>query len=708
MTVRPEPHDLPASNPFATPWAAPFRLPDFARITTPEIAAAAATGLDAQRAEWEAIATNPAPPDVANTLEALEGSGELLDRVLTVFHTLVSSCADDELRALEVELAPQLAAHEDALYLDRRIFARLRALDEAAGDERTAAPLEPETAQLLAEYLKDFRHAGVELHDAEQARLRDYNARITSLETQFAQLVVAAMDDGALVIDDADDLAGLDDETLAALRRAAADRQREGYVISLQLPTQQALAAQLRDREVRRRLHEASITRGTGTHARSDTRALVLELARLRAERAQLLGHAHHADYVARTATAGTSEAINEMLGRLTPPAVANARAEAADLALRQNEPFAAWDWAWQAEAARHDRFALDDAALRPYLELDRVLTDGVFYAAERLFGITLTPRPDLRGYAEDVRVWEVIDDDGEALGLFLGDFYTRPGKRGGAWMHNLVDESHLLGHRPVVVNNLNITPPAPGEPTLLTWDEVITAFHEFGHALHGLLSDVRYPSLSGTNVPRDFVEFPSQVYEIWATHPQVISRYARHHRSGEPLDDEAIAVLQEASNAGQGFATTEYLKAALLDQAWHQLGPEELPREPQEVVEFERAALERAGAGLELVPPRYRSTYFNHVFGGGYDAAYYSYIWAEVLDADAVEWLATEAARGADGGLNREAGQRLREELLSRGNSRDPLESYRRLRGRDAQIGPLLRRRGLEGGAEGTDRVDS
>ncbi len=679
---------LAADNPFAAPSPLPYELPDFAAIRHEHLRPAMLAGLAEQRAEWEAIATDPSAPDVANTLEALERSGGLLGRVAPVLNTLVSSCADDALRELEAELAPQLAAHHDALVLDRRIFARLEALAEQ--------DLDAETAWLLHTYRKDFVRAGVQLDDDAQARLRELNARLTTLETEFSQRVVKALDAGAVHLTDASRLAGLSEDAVAGLAQAAADRGREGYLITLQLPSQQALLAQLEDRELRRELLTASLQRGTDVDADSDTRATILELARLRAERAQLLGYEHHAAYVAEDATAGTTRAVNEMLGRLASPAVANASAEAADLADAHGDTVEPWDWSFLAERVRQERFSLDDSALRPYLELERVLRDGVFHAAQRLYGITLTERPELPGYADGVRVWEVSEEDGSPLGLFVGDFYAREGKRGGAWMHNLVDQSHLLGRRPVVVNNLNITRPAPGEPTLLTWDEVITAFHEFGHALHGLFSDVRYPSLSGTNVPRDFVEYPSQVNEMWARDPEVLSRYARHHRTDEPLPEELREALLASAQYGEGFATTEYLGAALLDQAWHQVAPGDVPADPDDVETFSADALERAGIAHPLVPPRYRSTYFNHTFGGGYDAGYYSYIWSEVLDADTVRWFETDAPKDDDGRPGRAAGRRFREVLLSRGHSADPLSFYRELRGRDADIQPLLERRGL------------
>jgi len=691
--------ELDPANPFAQPWDLPYGLPDFAAVRTEHLRPAIAAGLAAQRAEWEAVATDPDLPDVANTLEALERSGQLLRRVLAVFHTLASSVGTDEIHEIESEIAPQLAAHQDALWLDHRIFARIESLANA----EALVDLDPETSWLLAEYRKNFLRAGIRLGPEETERLKELNARLVTLETEFGQRVVKAMEAGAVPVDDGDRLAPLDENTVAGLARNAAENNADAaHLIPLRLPTQQPLLARLEDRELRRQLLEASERRGSGVDEASDTRAILLETARLRAERARLLGYDTHAAYVAEDATAKTVTAINEMLGRLAAPAVRNARQEAVelqDMLVRDGAgaELRAADWAFYAEKLRKERYDVDDAVLQPYLELDQVLTDGVFYAAHELYGITLHERADLAGYADGVRVWEVTEEDGTGLGLFLGDFYARAGKRGGAWMHHLADQSHLLGQRPVVVNNLNITRPPDGEPTLLTWDEVRTCFHEFGHALHGLFSDVHYPSLSGTSVPRDFVEYPSQVNEMWMANPAVVERFARHHVTGEPMPAELLRQVLAAAEYGEGFATTEYLGAALLDQAWHQLAPEDVPTEPEEVAAFERSALEAAGVAFDLVPPRYRSSYFNHTFGGGYDAGYYSYIWSEVLDADTVEWFTTEGDIAGDGGLNRMAGTAFRAKLLSRGNAQDPLQSFRDLRGRDARIEPLLTRRGLK-----------
>lgn len=684
---------LDADNPFAAPSSLPYGLPDFAAIREEHHRPALLAGMAEQRAEVEAIAASTDAPTVENTLDALERSGRLLHRAAIVFFNQSSADSTPALEALEEEVAPLLAAHSDAIYLDRRLFARLEALRAAA--EAGDLELAPDTAWLLHRQHTQFVRAGVRLDDAAQARLRELNAEITRLETVFGRLLLAETNDSAVLVTDEAELAGLPEDARAAAVEAAARRGHEGaWLIDLILPTQQPALAQLTDRALRERLHTASVRRG-GRGGANDTRATLLSLARLRAERARLLGYEHHAAYIAEDATAKTPEAVADILGRLAPAAVANARAEAADLeeALRRDVPGAtleAWDWAYYAEQVRKERRSLDDSSLRPYLELDRVLHDGVFRAAGDLYGLTFTERPDLVGYHPDVRVFEVTDADGSGLGLFLGDYWTRDSKRGGAWMNNLVDQSTLLGEAPVVVNNLNIPKPPAGQPTLLTWDEVITLFHEFGHALHGLFSAVRYPSQSGTDVPRDFVEYPSQVNEMWAWEPSVLRAYAVHHVTGEPMPQEWVDTLIAARQDGEGFATTEYLAAALLDQAWYRLAPEDVPTDVEEVVPFEAAALERAGIAFAPVPPRYRTTYFNHVFGGGYSAGYYSYIWSEVLDADTVTWFEE------NGGLRRENGDTFRATLLSRGGSVDPMQAFRDLRGRDPEIAPLLARRGL------------
>ncbi|GAB2594311.1 M3 family metallopeptidase [Pseudactinotalea suaedae] len=672
-------------------------LPDFPALSLEQMRSAVLAAMADQRALWEQIATEDAAPSIASTLERLERARGPLRHAYWPLYTLANSAADDEIRAVETELAPKMTEHRDALYLDKRIFERLRTLSETLPEDTDA-----ETRWLLHRYLQDFERAGITLDDEAAGRLRALNSAISAAETEFSQRAAAGMAAAAVPVTDEALLEGLSEETVSGLRRSAADRGSDGALVTFILPTAQPLVTQSPHRLLREQIQRSSLARGWGADAATDTRELVLRLARLRAERAQLLGYPHHAAYVAAGGTAQSTDAVSAMLTQLAAPAVRNARAEAAELqaALSADHPgesLQAWDWGYYADRVRAERYQVDQAALRPYLELENVVQRGVFLAAERLYGLTFTERPDLPGYADGVRVFAVTRPDGTPGGLFVADYYARAGKRGGAWMHSLSEQSHLTGELPVVVNNLNITQPAAGEPTLLTWDEVNTAFHEFGHALHGLLSDVTYPSLSGTAVPRDFVEYPSQVNEMWATHPEILASYARHHRTGEPLPEALLDALLASQSDGEGFRTTEFLAAALLDQAWHTLAPDDVPTDVDDVLAFEERALTAAGVALAEVPPRYRTTYFNHAFGGGYDAGYYSYIWSEVLDADTVEWFGTEAARDGDGGLNREAGDRFAEALLARGHSRDPLESYRDLRGRDADIQPLLRRRKLD-----------
>ena len=693
MTAAEQTPALDAGNPFAEPSTLPYGLPDFAAIRDEHYLPAFEAGMAEHLAQVKAIATDPVPPTEENLLVALERSGRLLHRVSLVFFNRTSADTSPALDELEAQVAPRLSAHRDAVYLDRDLFARLEALQARVRAGEVTLPAD--AAWLLHILRRDFLRAGVAASPEVTERLRELNGRITTLETAFAQQLLAETNASAVLVEDEADLEGLPADAVAAARKAAGDRgHAAGYLLELILPTQQPALATLRRRDVRRRIHQASVARG-GRGGEHDTRATLLELVRCRAERAALLGHAHHASHVAEESTARSTAAVDQMLGRLAPPAAANARREAADLerALQADHPGAGlepWDWAFYAERVRQERFALDDALLRPYLELERVLHDGVFHAANQLYGLTFHRREDLLGYHPDARVYEVVDADGSGVGLFVADWYTRETKHGGAWMNNLVDQNHLLGEKPVVVNNLNISAPPAGEPTLLTWDQVITMFHEFGHALHGLLSDVRFPSQSGTEVPRDFVEYPSQVNEMWAWEPSVLARYAVHHRTGEPMPTAWVQTLLASRQFNEGFATTEYLAAALLDQAWHQLTRDQVPDDVAQVVAFESAALEAAGVALSTVPPRYRTTYFNHVFGGGYAAAYYGYIWSEVLDADTVEWFEER------GGLSRENGEHFRRTILARGGSLDAMEAFRDLRGREPRIEPLLTRRGL------------
>ena len=671
------------TNPFLAPSPLPYGFPDFTTIREEHYLPAFAAGMAEQRAEVAAITADPAPPTFENTIEALELSGETLRRVSSVFFTLVSSTSTPGLREIEAEIAPQLAAHSDAIRLDPVLFARIVTLY----DGRSDLGLDAEALRLLERYHRDGVRAGAQLAPEQQDRLRELNAQLSAMSSEFGNRLLAEANDSAVHVTDVGQLDGLSADAIAAAARAATDRGLDGYLITLVLPTEQPVLASLTDRALRARVHEASVSRGLRGNAH-DSREIVLRMSALRAERAALLGYAHHAAWVVEPFTAESVENIDAMLGKLAPVAAANARAEAAELSAAAGYPITAADRAFHAEQVRRERFAVDTDALRPYFELERVLHDGVFRAAGLLYGLTFAERHDLPRYHPDMRVFDVADESGP-LGLYILDPYARDSKRGGAWMNSFVTQSHLRGTRPVVLNTLNVPQPPEGEPTLLALDHVRTLFHEFGHALHGLFSDVRFPTFTGTSVPRDFVEFPSQVNEMWLDHPAVLPHYAIHHETGEPLPVEIVEKLAAARRFGEGFATTEYLSAALLDQAWHRLAPDETVAD---VERFEEAAITAAGVAEPTAPPRYRSTYYQHIFGGGYSAAYYSYIWSEVLDADTVEWF---AGRGDD---LRASGEIFRRELLSRGGAVDPMAAYRAFRGRDPEIGPLLTRRGLAG----------
>jgi peptidyl-dipeptidase Dcp len=681
--------ELPQDNPFATPSALELEYPRFDLIEDDHYLPAFEAGMQAQLAEIEVIATSSDAPTVENTLVPLEESGQLLDRVSSVFFGLVSAHTNDTLNEIRAEIAPLLAAHSDQIMLNNELFERIGSIHAA----RETLGLDTETLRLVEETYREFVRAGAELAPADKERLRSINAELAELRTRFDQNVLDEVNARAIVIDTREELAGL---TEAQIETAADAAERLGladkYVIPLLNTTQQPLMSALENRALRERMLRTSMSRGSNG-GDFDNRELVSRIAQLRAEHARLLGFATHADYVLDDQMAATVTAVNERLASLTPPAVRNARREAEDLqALIESEggdfELAAWDWDFYAEKVRRERYAFDDAELKPYFELDRVLTDGAFYAASQIYGLRFVERFDLPVYEDSVRVFEVFDHDDSTLALFLFDPYARPSKRGGAWARAYVRQSRLLGALTVVANHLNVTRPPEGEPTLLTFSEVTTMFHEFGHALHAMFSDVNYPSLSGTSVPRDFVEYPSQVNEMWSTWPEVLANYARHYETDEPMPTDLLERVLEAENFNQGYATTEYLAASIIDQALHQLDPDEVPS-ADELMEFEAAALEAAGAKLDVVPPRYRYPYFSHVMGG-YSAGYYSYVWSEVLDADTVRWFEE------NGGIQRENGQRLRDTLLSKGGSVDAMTLYRDFRGRDPDVQPLLERRGL------------
>lgn len=682
--------DAASANPFFAESSLPFALPPFDQIDDAHYRPAFERGMADQLVEIEAIANTADTPTFENTVVQMERSGRLLTRVANVFFGLTSADTNDVLDAIEAEIAPTLSAHNDQILLNDTLFARVKTLY----DERDGLDLDAEARRLVEEYYTDFVRAGAQVSAAEKERLKAINAELATLGTAFSQNVLGEVNAAAVSVDTQEELAGLSKNEIAAAAEAAVARDLEGkYVIALLNTSGQPALSSLENRALRERIMAASQARGR-QGGEFDNRDIVTRMARLRAERAQMLGYPNHAAYILEQQTAQTVDAVNERLASLTPPAVANAQAEAVDLQEMigtEDGDFAlaGWDWAYYTEKVRAARYAFDASQLRPYFEMNTVLTNGVFYAATQLYGLTFKERSELPVYHPDVRVFEVFDAAGAPLGLFLGDFYARPSKRGGAWMNAYVSQSHLLGTQAVVANHLNIPKPPAGEPTLLTFDEVTTMFHEFGHALHGLFSDVRYPYFAGTSVPRDFVEYPSQVNEMWATWPEVLTHYAVHHETGEPMPTELLDKVLATATFNQGFATTEYLAASLIDMAWHQLSPEDVP-DADGLVAFEAAALKEAGVALDAVPPRYRSTYFSHIFAGGYSAGYYSYIWSEVLDADSVEWFKEH------GGLTRENGNHFRASLLSRGGSVEAMTLFRNFRGADPDITPLLTRRGL------------
>ena len=686
------PADVPINdmNPLFIESSLPHHLPPFDRIDTDHYLPAFERGMAEQLDETDLIANSPEAPSVENTLVALERSGRLLDRVASAFFILTSADTNDAMNEIRTEIAPRLAAHSDQIFLNAALFERVKTLHE----ERETLDLDAESRRLIEEYYTDFVRAGAELSESEKKRMQAINAELAALQTTFSQNVLDEVNAAAVVVDTREELAGLSDNQIAAAAEAAKARDLDGkYVVALLNTSGQPALSSLENRALREQIMLTSLARNS-QGGKFDNRGVVSRMASLRAERAALLGYPNHAAYILEEETAQAVDAVNTRLASLVPPAVANAGREMADLqtiAAAEGAEFdvAAWDWAYYTEKVRAARFDFDASELRPYLEMNTVLENGVFFAANRLYGVTFEDRPDLPVYHPDVRLWEVFDADGSPLGLFLADYYARPSKRCGAWMNAYVSQSHLLGTRPVIANHLNVPKPPEGKPTLLTFDEVVTMFHEFGHTLHGLFSDVRFPYFAGTSVPRDFVEYPSQVNEMWATWPDVLKNYTVHHETGEPMPTELLDKVLATETFNQGFATTEYLAASLLDQAWHQLGVDDVP-DADDVESFEAAALEAAGAALATVPPRYRSTYFSHIWSSGYSAGYYSYIWSEVLDADSVEWFKE------NGGLTRENGDHFRQTLLSKGGSREAMTLYREFRGAEPDVGPLLARRGL------------
>jgi peptidyl-dipeptidase Dcp len=686
---------LSPDNPFAKPSTLPYEFPPFDRIKDADFRPAFEAGFAEQRKEIEAIDNNAEPPTFENTLVALEKSGQLLDRVSSVFYNLNSSHTNPEILKIASEIAPKRAAHQDAIMLDTVLFKRI----DAVYQKRAALNLDPESMQLLERTYTEFVRAGAKLSEPDKAKLKQLNEQLATLTNQFQQNVLKGTKESAVVVDNEKDLAGLSPEQIGAAAEAAKARKLEGkWIIALQNTTIQPALAELENRELREKIYKASISRNDG--GPYDNKPIIAQIVKLRAEKAKLLGYPTYAAYGLADETAGTPEAVNKMLAGLVPPALANAKKEAADIQklidqqaiASKAKPFnlQPWDWAFYEEQVRKARFGFDQSEVKPYFELNRVMQDGLFYAAHELYGLTFKERKDLPVYNPDVRVFEVFNADGSPLALYLADYYERDSKRGGAWMSNYVGQSKLLGTKPVIVNNLNVPKPTEGQPTLLTFDEVTTMFHEFGHALHGMFSDVNYPSLSGTNVPRDFVEFPSQYNEMWARDPKVFAHYAKHYQTGAPMPKALLDKVLESQKFGQGYATTEYIEAALVDQAWHQI-PESKAPSADKVMAFEVDTLKKNGVDYAPVPPRYHTPYFSHAFAGGYSAGYYAYIWSEVLARDTEKWFATH------GGLQRANGDFLRAKVLSRGRTVNPEVLFEQFYGGPPEIGPLLEHRGLK-----------
>lgn len=688
------------ANPFFADSTLPLHYPQFDKIKDSDFAPAFDAGMTEQLKEVEKIANQKAKPSFDNTLIALEKSGATLDRATTVFFNLVGADTNDARKKLQADYSAKFAAHRDAISLNGKLFARIQTLY----DQRSKLGLDAQGVRLVEKYYSDFVRDGAKLSDADKTTLKAMNAELANLGTTFSQNVLAEVNAAAVVVDDVKQLDGLSEEQIAAAAEAAKARKLDGkYVIALLNTTGQPPLTQLKNRELRKKIYDASVSRGSHG-GQYDNTALVARIMKLRADKAKLLGFPTYAAYSLENQTAKTPEAVNAMLGKLAPAAVANAKREAADLqamidkeqkaARKPSFKLEAWDWAYYSEKVRQAKYNFDESQLKPYFELKNVLENGVFYAANQEYGLTFKQRTDLPTYRDDITVYDVFDADGKQLAIFIADMYARESKRGGAWMNSYVSQSALTGFKPVVANHLNIPKPPAGQPTLLTWDEVTTMFHEFGHALHGMFSDVKYPYFSGTSVPRDFVEFPSQVNEMWADEPSILKNYAKHYQNGTPMPQALLDKVIAASKFNQGFATTEYLGAAMLDQNWHQISASQVP-DAAGVMAFEAKALQQDGIAYAPVPPRYKTPYFSHIMGG-YAAGYYAYIWSEVLDANTQQWFKQH------GGLSRANGDRFRQTLLSRGGSVDAMELFQNFAGHAPQIEPLLEKRGLS--AQGGD----
>jgi peptidyl-dipeptidase Dcp len=684
---------LPTSNPFAKPSTLPLQTPDFARIKDSDYLPALLAGMAQQKAEVMAIANQSAPPTFGNTVAAMERTGLLLERANLAFSAVNGANTNDVLQATDTKTAPLFAAHNDFIYLNAKLFQRFKYLHE----HQAGLNLTPEQAKLLDVYYKQFVHAGAELPPAKQAQLKAMNKRLSTLQTEFNQKLLAAAKAGALHFDDAAPLAGLSPEQLATAQQAAKDRKLGGYVIPLINTTQQPLLESLSNHDTRQKLLDASLNRAARGDA-NDTRAVISEIAQLRAQKAALLGYTNYADYVLFDQMAKNRQTAVGFLDRLAPATAAKERQEAGDiraLAKSQGANFTPTpaDWTYYSEQIRKQRYALNNDELKPYFEFNKVLEDGVFYAANQLYGLTFKERKDIPTWNADMRVFDVFDADGKPLAIFMIDPWKRDNKNGGAWMSNLVNQSYLRGTKPVVYNVENFTKPTAGQPALVSWDDVTTMFHEFGHALHGMFAAQTYPTISGTSVARDFVEFPSQFNENWALDPKVLPHYAVHYKTGQPIPQELVDKIKRSRTFNQGYDNGEVLEAARLDLDWHSLGAD-APR--QDVDKFEADALAKGGFDVADVPPRYRSNYFLHIWSNGYAAGYYAYPWTRMLGQDAFNWFETH------GGLTRANGQRFRDMVLSRGNTLDYAEMYRAWAGHDPSIQPYLDYYGLSG-ADGT-----
>ena len=681
--------EAPAANPFFAASTLPFQAPPFDKIKESDYQPAIEEGMKQHLAEIEKIAGNPEPPTFENTFVAMEKAGALLTRVMHAFDAVTGANTSDALQKVQEEEAPKLAAHQDAIYLNDKLFKRV----ETVYGQRESLKLDPESLRLVDVVYKNFVHNGAKLSEADKAKLKELNKEESTLSTQFTNKLLAATKEGALVVDDKAKLAGLSDGDVAAAAQAAKDRKLEGkWVLPLQNTTQQPQLQSLTERTTREALFKASWDRAEHGDG-NDTRAIIERIAQLRAEQAKLLGFPNYAAWKLEDQMAKTPDAALKFMHDLVPAATARAQSEAKDIQAvidQQKGGFKveAWDWSRYAEQVRKAKYDLDEAQIKPYFELDNVLQNGVFYAANQLYGLTFKERKDIPVYQPDVRVFEVFDKDGTSMALFYCDYFKRDNKNGGAWMSNFVDQSKLLDTRPVVYNVANFTKPAPGQPALLSFDDVITMFHEFGHALHGLFADSQYPTLSGANTARDFVEFPSQFNEHWATDPKIFAHYAKHYQTGEAMPQALVDKIKKAGTFNKGYDMTELVSAALLDMNWHSLGAD-APK--QDADKFEADALKKDKIDLSYVPPRYRSSYFQHIWGNGYAAGYYAYLWTQMLADDGFEWFKEH------GGLTRENGDRFRAMILSRGNTVELGQLYRDWRGKEPSVEPMLIDRGLK-----------